>query len=103
MSTEMGRKLKRTFTPEFKAEAVSRVRSGRSIADVARELDVHQSGLNAWVKEAALREGLEPGHVVGLKPDEKEELIRLRRENTRLKEEKEILKKAMAFFAKENT
>ena len=85
------------YSAEFKADAVRLVRSGRSIPDVARELGVSTEGLRGWVK-ADERRG-QPG---ALSDAEREELKRLRRENAELQEVNTILKKAAAFFAKEN-
>jgi len=88
----MARRKRRSFSPEFKAEAVRLVKeSGRPLAQVARELDVDKTTLGAWKREL---EGATAQTVT-----EREELRRLRRENARLKLEQEILKKAMAFFA----
>lgn len=90
----MARRKRRSFSPEFKAEAVRLVKeSGRPLAQVARELDVDKTTLGAWKREL---EGATPAAQT---VTEREELRRLRRENARLKLEQEILKKAMAFFA----
>lgn len=97
----MSRRKRRAFTPEFKAEAVALVqRSGKSIGQVAKELDVTETALREWVRRA---EGDAPRRrAEGLSEEEREELIRLRRENQRLTQEREFLKKAAAFFAKES-
>jgi transposase len=71
--------------------------SGRSIGDIARDLDLTESALRAWVRQAEI----DDGRREGLTTDERTELARLRRENKVLREEREILKKAAAFFAKE--
>lgn len=95
----MGRqkRRRRAFTPEFKAEAVKVVRqSGRSVAEMARELGLTQTALRRWVDEAEA--AAQPG---ALKLEERAELAELRREVVRLRMEREILKKAAAFFAKE--
>jgi len=92
------KRSRRSFSPEFKAQTVELVReSGRSIGDVARDLDLTESALRAWVRQAEI----DDGRREGLSTDEKAELSRLRRENKVLREEREILKKAAAFFAKE--
>src|SRR5688500_11673698 len=105
MEVQMGRREKRQrriHTPEFKAEAVKLVRnSDRSIAEIARELDVGRSLLARWVRQADVDEGNGPEGA--LTTAEKEELQRLRREVKELRMEKEVLKKAAAFFAKENS
>lgn len=93
-----GRRARRSFSPEFKARSVELVReSGKSIVEVARDLDLTVSALRDWVRQA----DVDDGRRDGLTTDEKAELARLRRENKVLREEREILKKAAAFFAKE--
>ncbi len=97
----MARRKKRTFTKEFKADAVKLVREGgRSIPDVARSLDLTETSLREWVARAPRDPGA--GVAAALTASEREELHRLRRENKRLEMEKQILKKAAAFFAKEH-
>lgn len=71
--------------------------SGRSVVEVARDLDLTVSAVRDWVRQA----DVDAGRRDGLTTDEKAELARLRRENKVLREEREILKKAAAFFAKE--
>ena len=96
-------KTRRTFTPEFKAEAVKLVtEQGRSVAEVARDLDLSESLLRGW-KQALAAEGDRafPGH--GNVPALEEELRRLRAEVKRLTMERDILKKATAFFARESS
>jgi transposase len=94
----MQRRERRKFSPEFKARTVELVvTSGKSIAEVCRELDLTESAVRRWVEKAQI----ERGHRDGVTQDEREELNRLRRENRVLREEREILKKAAAFFAKE--
>ena len=93
MSTK---KPRRQFTDEFKADAVRMATAERAnIAQTARDLGLADSLLRSWIK--AERAGI----TGALSEDERSELARLRRENRRLKEEREILKKATAFFAKE--
>jgi transposase len=97
--SKMARK-RRTFSPEFKEETVALVLDqGMSVSQVARDLDIGQTVLRNWVKQAKVDRGDNPGGA--LTTEEKEELRRLRRENKRLKQEREILKKAAVFFAKE--
>jgi|SRR5690554_371454 transposase len=89
---------RRPYPPEFRAEAVHLVSaSGKSLSQVARDLGVSVESLRSWVKQSQIDQGERPG----LTTEEKEELRRLRRENRILLEEREILKKAAAFFAKE--
>ena len=101
MMETMGRKKarrRRSFTSEFKAEVVALVRQpGSSVAGVARDLDLTETAVRAWVKQA----DVDDGHVEGLTTSEREELAALRRENRRLSQDVEILKRATAFFAKE--
>ena len=98
----MAKRKRRAFTPEFKAEAVRLCRVGdRTIRDVARDLDLTETALREWVKRADVDAGHGPPGA--LTTAEREELTRLRRENKRLQMEREILKKAAAFFAKETT
>jgi transposase len=97
-----GKRPRRQFTDEFRAGAVRLVlEEGRAIAEVARDLDLHRNSLRLWVKQARVDRG--QGPTGALTSSEKEELQQLRRENRRLKMERDILKKAAAFFAKENT
>ena len=95
----MTRRKRREFTAEQKADAVRLVREGMSITNVARDLDLTRSALKRWVRQAEIDEG--GGEEGALKSDEREELRRLRRENRTLAMERDFLKKAAAFFAKE--
>lgn len=91
---------KRKYTPEYKAEAVRQVEmSDRSVAEVARDLGISMQTLWQWVQQGKV-EAKEAGQE--LATTEREELKLLRREVARLREEREILKKATAFFAKES-
>ena len=86
------------YPQEFKAEAVRLYRtSGRSLQEVAVDLGMTANSLREWVRRAEV----EDGSGEGLTQDERVELSRLRRENKILKEEREILRKATAFFVKE--
>jgi transposase-like protein len=97
----MGKQRRRQFTEEFKAKAVDLVRSsGKAIPEVARDLGLVVTSLRNWFAQAQIDAG--PGHVGALTSEERQELAALRKENRILKEEREILKKAAAFFAKEN-
>lgn len=89
---------RRSFTPEFKAEIVERCKQGdRSVGQVARDFDLTETAVRAWVHQAETDVGERPG----LTTEEREELTRLRRENRRLREDNETLKRATAFFARE--
>jgi transposase-like protein len=97
----MTKRKRREFTDEFKADAVKLVREGgRSIGQVAKDLDLTETVLRNWVRRAEIEVGNGPPGA--LTQAEREELVRLRRENKRLQMEREILKKAAAFFAKES-
>lgn len=96
------RRKRRAFTDEFKAEAVRLCKVGdRTVTQVAVDLDLTETALREWVKRADIDAG--NGQAGALTSDERAELTQLRRENKRLQMEREILKKAAAFFAKENT
>ncbi len=83
------------YSVEFKAEAVKLVKSGTSARQAARELGISEHTLRDWVRKA------QPADQEKREPTEAEELRRLRAENKRLRMEREILKKATAFFAKD--
>ncbi len=94
------RRPRRAFTPEFKAEIVEVCRRGdRSIGQVAKDFDLTETAVREWVKQAERDTGARQDG--GLTSAERRELAELRRENRRLREDVEILKRAMAFFAKE--
>ena len=97
----MTRRKRRKFTAASKADAV-RVcgPGGKSIAQVAGDLDLTETALREWVKRAEVDAG--KGSPGTLTTAEREELQKLRRDNKRLLMERDILKKAAAFFAKEN-
>jgi transposase len=92
------RRPRRTFSEEFKQQAARLVlEEGKSMAEVARELDLVPTALRDWVEHARADR---TGGKTGLTTAEREELSRLRRQVRVLEEEREILKKAAAFFAK---
>jgi transposase len=94
-----GQELRRKFTVEFKREAVQLTRAGdRSVAEVARELGVRPEMLHTWIRQAA---GLPGRLAAAARPSSQDEEVRqLRRELARVREERDILGKAMAFFAR---
>lgn len=95
------RRQRRTYTDEFRAGAVRLVLiEGRSVTQVAKDLDLTRSALDGWVRQAQADAGM--GAVGALTMAEKDELARLRRENRVLRMERDILKKAAVFFAKES-
>jgi transposase len=97
----MEKRKRRKFTKEFKAEAVRLCKLGdRSIGQIAKELDLTETALRSWVKQADIDEKQDPAGA--LTTAEREELVRLRRDVKRLEMEREVLKKATAFFAKES-
>jgi transposase len=94
----MTKQARRVYPAEFRQEMVRLVRSGRSPEELAREFEPSGQAIRNWVAQADRDEGRRPD---GLTTDERTELQQLRRENARLREEREILKKAAAWFARE--
>lgn len=91
---------RRTFSPEFKFEAIRLAQSpGQSIAIVAKDLGITESNLRNWIKQSSVDAGNGPAGA--LTTAEKHELAALRRENKELRVEREILRKATVFFAKQ--
>jgi len=91
---------RRSFTPEFKAEIVELCQRGdRSVGEVARDFDLTETAVREWVRQAGRDGGTRQDG--GLTTAEHKELAELRRENRRLREDVEILKRATAFFAEE--
>ena len=89
---------RRSFTAEFKADAVSLVLDeGRSIASLARSLGIGATNLGNWVRQACV----DRGEREGVTTSERAELAELRRENFRLRQERELLKRATAFWVRE--
>lgn len=91
-------KIQKRYSAELQEELVRLVRAGRSAGELAREYEPSQQTIRNWVKQAELDDG---SRSDGLTTDERQELARLRRENARLKEERDILSKAAAWFAQE--
>lgn len=87
------------YPPEFRRQMVELVRSGRTPQELAREFEPSAGAIRNWVRQADLDEGRRND---GLTTDEREELRRLKRENRQLRQEREILKKAAAWFARES-
>ena len=97
-SSHGGRRARRQFSEEFKAGAVRLVLDeGKTVGGVARELDLTASALSQWVRHASAER---TQGKTGLTKEEREELAQLRKENRELRMERDILKKAAAFFAK---
>jgi transposase len=95
---EHAKRPRRSFPDEYKAQVVELCRSGeRSIGAVARDLDLSETAVRRWVAQAEI----DAGRREGLTSAEREELARLRRENRTLREERDLLRRAAAFFARE--
>jgi transposase-like protein len=93
------RRVRRKFSDEFKRDAVEIVNtSGKSIAQVARELGIYDSSLGSWVKQSDIDRGVRGGVTT----TEREEVVELRRDNERLRMERELLKRAVAFWVRES-
>jgi transposase-like protein len=97
--SDMARRERRKYTPEQRADAVRLVGEVGNLSKVARDLDLTEGTLRAWVKQAAIDAG--HGPVGALTTEEREELRQLRRENRTLQMERDFLKKAAAYFAKD--
>jgi transposase len=89
---------RKRYSSELQAELIRLAPSGRSVKELARQYEPSEQTIRNWVKQAELNDG---SRSDGLTSDERQELGRLRRENARLKEEREILSKAAAWFAQE--
>ena len=90
--------VRRSFTPEFKAEVVALARRGdRSIGEICRDMDLVESAVRRWIAQAEVDEG----RRAGMTSSEHEEIAALRKRVRVLEEEREILKKAARFFAAE--
>jgi len=97
---EPQRKSRRKFSKQFKTETVALIRtSGKSVPQVCRDLDLAESVVRRWLTQA----DIDDGRREGLTTAEREELSKLRKEVRVLREERDILKKAAAYFARETT
>jgi transposase len=92
-------KSKPPYPAEFRARIVELARSGRTTRSLAREFDVTDTTIRSWLRQTDLDQGRRSD---GLTSDEKQELARLKKENARLREERDILEKAAAWFAQES-
>ena len=96
----MGGRKPQRYSPEFKRDAVELVRStGRPIAEIARELGIYDSTLGNWVRQ----DRIDRGEQDGLTSDEQTRLRQLERENARLRMERDLLKRTVAFWVKEQS
>jgi transposase len=94
------RRNRRQFTAEFKRDAVELVRTtGRPIAEIARELGIYDSTLGNWVRQDRINRGGQDG----LSTDDRARLRELERENTKLRMERDLLKRTVAFWVKETS
>jgi transposase len=94
------RRNRRQFTAEFKRDAVELVRTtGRPIAEIARELGIYDSTLGNWVRQDRINRG----GPDGLSTDDRARLRELERENTKLRMERDLLKRTVAFWVKETS
>ncbi len=99
MEEQQTRLPRRKFSDEFKRDAVEIVRtSDKSIAEVARELGIYDSSLGSWVRQDQVNRG----EREGVSSNDKDRLLELERENARLRMERELLKRAVAFWVKES-
>ncbi len=95
----VGRRRRRSFTAEFKADAVAMViEDGRSIRSVAEGLGIGESSLGNWVRQARI----DTGERHGVTTSERQELVELRKQNAQLRMERDLLKRATAFWVKES-
>jgi len=91
-------RTRQPYPPAFRQQIVELARAGRSINELAAEFEPSGETIRNWIKQAHLDEGT---RTDGITTDEREELLRLRKENLRLQQERDILAKATAWFARE--
>ena len=94
-------KTRPPYSPEFRRQMVDLVRSGRDPTDLAREFEPSAQAIRNWVAQSDRHEGRREEKAPGLTTVERDELIRLRRENKQLRLERDILSRAAAWFARE--
>ena len=94
-------KTRPPYSPEFRRQMVELVRAGRSPEDLSREFEPTAQSISSWVAQADKQEGRREEKVDGLAAAERDELVRLRRENKQLRLERDILSRAAAWFARE--
>lgn len=100
MALKKNRRKRRTFSDEFKSDVVQLCQS-ESVAEVSRRMGLMEKSVRLWVKQAKIDAGEGPANA--LTTADKEEIRRLQRELKRVTQERDILKKATAFFARENS
>lgn len=94
-------KTRAPYAPEFRLQMVDLVRSGRDPEDLAKEFEPTAQSIRNWVAAADRRDGRRPEAGAALSLAERDELLRLRRENKQLRQERDILSRATAWFARE--
>lgn len=92
-------KTRPAYPPEYRDQIIALVRSGRTPEDLAAEFEPSSQTIRNWIRQARI----DSGQAEGTTSDNKAELARLRRENAQLREEREILRKATAFFVRETS
>lgn len=92
-------KSKPPYPPDFRARVIDLARAGRTLRSLSREFSVTETTIRSWLRQADLDTGR---RTDGLTTDEKQELTRLRKEVSRLREERDILERAAAWFAQES-
>ncbi len=101
MANRKARRERRTFNDEYKQQVLELVRTeDKSVSQICRDLDLTESSVRKWIKADQTSNGIMTQN--SLSETDQQELVRLRTENKRLKMERDILKKATAFFAKES-